>query len=212
MRTRNPKIFIKLCDFSGSTDKEDKDKKTFCGTKYYFALECVYEGYSNAIDIWSMGVIALELITGLPNEAFFTSPWAWRNRIRRRAKRLATGNDDPLIPLLKRMLEINPQDRLSAQTCVTELFIQIADTPRPIRDDGTEFLNTERPTLLLQPQRQALQELNQPTLFPRKRAQDAVAKTQGDVGIFDEPASWSFCKKRKAESDRKHRAALVRGF
>eukprot|EP00040_Diaphanoeca_grandis_P023213 m.125901 g.125901 ORF g.125901 m.125901 type:complete len:531 (+) comp29164_c0_seq3:356-1948(+) len=58
---------VKLIDFGYSSSfVEGKPLTEFCGTPYYMAPEVVGRKYSNASDLWSMGVITYMLLTGEP--------------------------------------------------------------------------------------------------------------------------------------------------
>ena len=64
VESRSP-FSIKLTDFGLAKDKPDL--KTVCGTKRYLAPE-VYLGrrYTASVDLWSLGVIILQYVYGLP--------------------------------------------------------------------------------------------------------------------------------------------------
>ena len=54
---------IKLCDF-GLTSTI-RTTNTICGTPEYLAPEIILKkGYSNEVDIWALGVVFYELVTG----------------------------------------------------------------------------------------------------------------------------------------------------
>lgn len=55
---------IKICDFGWSTISETL-RQTFCGTPLYISPELLQrKDYDNKIDIWSIGILAYELIFG----------------------------------------------------------------------------------------------------------------------------------------------------
>jgi len=55
---------IKLVDFGWSNFK-NRQRMTFCGTPDYLAPEMILEqGHDEKLDIWSIGVLAFELLTG----------------------------------------------------------------------------------------------------------------------------------------------------
>ena len=59
------KMKVKLCDFGWSTHTIDERRTTFCGTVDYVAPELVYqEAYDHMIDIWAIGILTFELLTG----------------------------------------------------------------------------------------------------------------------------------------------------
>ena len=57
------KLFIKLCDFDLSTEKNDF--KTFCKMKLYVATKIFNKFYTNTVNIWMMKVINCEFIISL---------------------------------------------------------------------------------------------------------------------------------------------------
>lgn len=58
---------IKLSDFGWSTHTPDNRRKTMCGTLDYLPPEMVYKkAYDHTIDIWSVGILAFEFLTGHP--------------------------------------------------------------------------------------------------------------------------------------------------
>ena len=59
------KMQVKLCDFGWSTHTINERRTTFCGTVDYVAPELVYqEAYDHTIDIWAIGILTFELLTG----------------------------------------------------------------------------------------------------------------------------------------------------
>jgi len=57
---------VKLADFGWSNVfNEKKPRTTYCGTLDYLAPEMIKEcGHDDKLDIWSLGVLIFELITG----------------------------------------------------------------------------------------------------------------------------------------------------
>jgi serine/threonine protein kinase len=116
---------IKLADFGLAQD--NSDMKTFCGSPMYAAPEIFLgQHYTDAVDIWSLAVIVMEFVYGLPryegpgnaNQKRELRSWghAWCLHL------IAKADDwdlDPLIGFLtEHMLKWEPQDRLSAAECV----------------------------------------------------------------------------------------------
>ena len=62
----NEGIVAKLTDFGWSNYiQEEKERKTVCGTPIYLAPEIIKEqGHDERVDIWCIGVLLFELITG----------------------------------------------------------------------------------------------------------------------------------------------------
>ncbi|EED22705.1 hypothetical protein TSTA_061930 [Talaromyces stipitatus ATCC 10500] len=110
VQSRNP-LHIKLADFGLS--KAAGTPRTVCGTETYAAPE-VFEGdYTNACDIWSLGVIIFEYVYGLPKRK--------GDRGRRWCQRILQALDDwedGLTEILSTaMLIMNPKERLPADEC-----------------------------------------------------------------------------------------------
>lgn len=58
-------MHVKLCDFGWSTHTIDERRMTFCGTVDYVAPELIYqEPYDDKIDVWAVGILTYELLTG----------------------------------------------------------------------------------------------------------------------------------------------------
>jgi len=56
-------ILVKICDFGNSCFRQKRSTKTI-QTRYYRAPEVIYDTYDIECDMWSMGCILFELITG----------------------------------------------------------------------------------------------------------------------------------------------------
>ena len=127
---RDP-LSIKFADFGlAKVAKDDSKLKTRCGTPLYAAPE-IYSGeeYSPAVDLWSVGVVALHYAYGL-REQFFkkrrqkfenmraNKEWGlyWCQHIVFQAH---DWDPEPLIDLLAiGMLRINPDEKLPAGECL----------------------------------------------------------------------------------------------
>ena len=58
---------MKICDFGWSSYCDDGMKKTFCGTLDYISPQMKDKGaYTTSVDLWSIGVLTFELLTGIP--------------------------------------------------------------------------------------------------------------------------------------------------
>lgn len=58
---------IKLSDFGWSKHSPDNNRNTFCGTLDYLPPEMVNKStYDRSVDIWSIGVLTYEFLTGRP--------------------------------------------------------------------------------------------------------------------------------------------------
>lgn len=139
---------------------DQRDLKAFCGTEQYAAPEMfVGENYDTAVDIWSLGVIVLEFVYGLPTQHL----QACRNRkaasrerglawCRRLVEHVNGLDSDLLIDLLTTgMLRIEARERLSAGTCLMKahelgLFEEPSAKPEDTTPTRRRLLRTEEET------------------------------------------------------------------
>lgn len=126
VESRSP-LRVQFTDFGLANDQPDL--KTTCGTERYAAPEIFAGGkYTTAVDIWSLGVIMLEYVYGLPTQhlqvreggvaALRERGLAWCRRL---VEYVEDWNSDRLIDLLTSgMLRMGAQQRLSAGACLTK--------------------------------------------------------------------------------------------
>lgn len=122
-------IYVKLGDFGLSRDSSEL--VTICGTPEYLAPEIYHQfqaradherqpGYTTAVDIWSLGVVACELIYGLPRYRHWHTKngVAWCEEIVRELQsnmhRRPNGLGQSLLP---EMVVLSQESRLSASHC-----------------------------------------------------------------------------------------------
>ncbi|KAL9028236.1 MAG: hypothetical protein Q9196_003370 [Gyalolechia fulgens] len=127
VESRSP-LSVKLADFGLANDKPELE--TLCGTQLYTAPE-VYLGskYTALIDLWSLGVIVFQYVYGLPqankqkrgqDKRSTMKEWGltWCRRVVYEAN---DWDSDALIDLLTTsMLQIEPEERLSADACLAK--------------------------------------------------------------------------------------------
>jgi serine/threonine protein kinase len=116
---------IKLCDFGYSIHTQGASRKrTICGTAEYLAPEMLVGKnsiYDNYVDIWGLGVLIIELVTGNPP---FSGP-----KIKIKAKVEALNYALPsyvsyeCADLIKRILNINPSSRLPLEKILEHPWI-----------------------------------------------------------------------------------------
>ena len=95
--------------------------KTFCGTEAYTAPEVVTYKYASSVDIWSLGVIALEYIFGLPVQEEIGALGV-KQRIRLRCQHIYNSSlsleSGYLADLVRGMLQKDPESRFTASECI----------------------------------------------------------------------------------------------
>ncbi|KAK2759460.1 hypothetical protein FQN54_002938 [Arachnomyces sp. PD_36] len=136
-------VNVKLIDFGLA--REGCIANTLCGTPGYIPQEIVRgKGYTDLVDVWALGMTALDLLVGLLDE-----------ELRRFGKQRSIKNFDvyfhavtqrrqtlprPLSDLLAGMLEYDPAYRWSVRKCIYKL-----DAVDKALRDGLQGRSDERP-------------------------------------------------------------------
>ena len=114
----------KLTDFGWSTylNKNHQKRMTMCGTPIYLAPELVNNiGHDHRVDIWCIGVLMFELLTGQP-------PWIGEDvqtlkyNIARMKIKWPKQMDPDAVDLLKKTLRYNPEERISLRNMLIHPF------------------------------------------------------------------------------------------
>ncbi|KAL6892143.1 checkpoint kinase [Trichoderma evansii] len=140
---RNNDIFIKLADFGLA--HEGDTLMTMCGTYVYIAPEIYIanathrsqrEAYTALVDVWSLGVVLVELLYGLPKHGRKNSMGVdWCETICEWAEMKSRAeNDEMLSFLLDSMLRLRPSDRKTAADCYKGALPLIAQAQERRRD------------------------------------------------------------------------------
>ena len=156
-------ICIKLADFGLSREK--RSLLTICGTRRYFAPEIAEEevwrknggssrSYSPAVDIWSLGVVAFECLSGgLPRSSARGTDWC--KAIVDDILSMGPPNHRGLHHLLlSYMVVINSKVRGSAQVCYDEVVL-LATTQKSSLETSADFSLAFSPESSLQEDRQS---------------------------------------------------------
>ena len=119
----NDGITAKLTDFGWSNYiEEEKERKTVCGTPIYLAPEIIKEkGHDEKVDIWCIGVLLFELMTGtVPFQGkdietlksnILHLRISWPKEINKDAKDLIT-----------KILKLDPSERISLEDMIEHPF------------------------------------------------------------------------------------------
>ena len=116
-------MVAKLTDFGWSNYMQGNIKRTtVCGTPVYLAPEIINnQGHDEHVDIWCIGVLLFELITGYP-------PWQGddvltvRYNISRMKIRWPRNMDHDAADLISKILKYNPEERLPLRQMLSHPF------------------------------------------------------------------------------------------
>ena len=142
--TNNKKI--KLTDFGWSNyiDFEGEQRSTLCGTPIYLAPEMITNsGHDKHVDIWCLGVLLFELLTGTPpfigqNRVLLMKNIINVNIIWPSPPRLAIDPDAK--DLISKILKKNPNERISLENMIKHnFFIKYCPNVKPVFDKRQKF-------------------------------------------------------------------------
>lgn len=148
VNSRTP-LHIKLADFGLAQNRSDL--QTNCGSNLYKAPEIFLgQHYTNVVDIWSLAVIVMRFVYGLPEKSSAgnikgkekgkakheTVPFGGKSWCQRLIDSAADWESDDLIDFLtQHMLRWDPQERMSAAECLRRAF-EINLFSEPIAQTG----------------------------------------------------------------------------
>ena len=120
----NSQMQAKLIDFGWSNylNRKNMKRTTICGTPVYLAPELVNNiGHDHRVDIWCIGVLMFELLTGQP-------PWmgddvqTLKYNISMMNIKWKKNMDPDAVDLIKKTLRYNPEERISLRNMLMHPF------------------------------------------------------------------------------------------
>jgi len=126
---------ILLADFGWSNFSDGGVRKTFCGTPEYIAPEMLLKkGHDTRVDIWSVGVLMFELLSGYSPFVAKTNQELYQN-----IKRLKIQWPKDMPPLAKnlisKILKLNPLDRPSFDEILDHQWFKQTKMIKPLLEN-----------------------------------------------------------------------------
>lgn len=123
---------IKLADFGWSNFKGSNQRDTFCGTPDYLSPEMVKkQGHDTSVDIWSLGVLLFEFLSGHAPFSGLNQEELFMN-IRR--LKINWPNDFPPLAknLITKILKLNPKERITIDEFLAHSWFEKNPPIKPI--------------------------------------------------------------------------------
>ncbi|WVQ73119.1 hypothetical protein IAR50_002683 [Cryptococcus sp. DSM 104548] len=116
---------LKIGDFGWSVHAPSNRRSTLCGTLDYLPPEMV-EGkeHTAAVDLWALGVLTYEFVSGGPPFEDLSGSAATYRRIRKVDLHVPSSVSPECTDLIKRLLRYNPEERLPLTEVLTHPWIK----------------------------------------------------------------------------------------
>ena len=170
---------VLLADYGWSNFNMEGDvRKTFCGTPEYIAPEMLLKkGHDTRVDIWSIGILMFELLSGYSPFVAKTNQELYQNI--RRLKIQWPKDMPPLAKnLIGKILKLNPLDRPSLQEILDHQWFKQTKMIKPLLENK---LITKKDLLVFhmlnEPSEQILERINTLLNLTGKDADNTNAKS-----------------------------------
>lgn len=154
LSTKDKSAVLKIADFGFARSLQPQGlAETLCGSPLYMAPEILqFQKYDAKADLWSVGAILFELITGRP-------PFGGQNHVQllRNIEKteavipsvIAGELTDSCTSLVRLLLRRNPVERLSFEEFFHHSFLDLQSSLRWCRFKGTEIVEVSRSEAVL---------------------------------------------------------------
>ena len=117
---------IKIADFGLSAILKELDsRKTFCGTLDYLPPEIIREEqYGFSVDIWSLGILFYEFLTGYPPFSSTNSQQTFLNIVNQQLN-FPSNISQNSVRLITRFLDKDPEKRITLKQFINDPYVKL---------------------------------------------------------------------------------------
>lgn len=122
----NSAMRLKLSDFGCAAHTRPEDRRwTLCGTLDYLPPEmvCTDQGHSFPVDVWGLGILAFELLSGTPPFRSGTPNETYR-KISEASPAFPEPFSDEARDFITQMVQRQPEDRMSLASAIMHPWLQ----------------------------------------------------------------------------------------
>lgn len=188
---------VKLADFGWANNLEGKARDTFCGTLDYLAPEMIQgTGHDESVDMWNMGVLLYELITGQSPFGSTTKETTCR-LILNVDLRFPAEIDADAKDLISRLCRKQPKQRLKVREALAHIFVTNHQSGKAPNFAVVDEDDVSRPSVVVRGLRKEQEKITaemQQLLDAKKKTEDSFMRVNQEMDL-----THSALQKEKAE-------------